>query len=347
MRNMKTQRTARNYFHILIGLALIGLLGITTIGIAKMDTWTRKTDMPTARWSLSTSAVNGKIYAIGGWPGGSNLSYALATVEEYAQKTDTWTKKADMPTARGGLSTSVVEGKIYAIGGWPGGGNLRYALSTVEEYAPKTDTWTKKADMPTARADFSTSTVNGKIYAIGGRTAGGITVSSVEEYNPKTDTWTKKSDMPSARAALSTSTVNGKIYAIGGTKVFSVVPAFSPVEEYDPVTDTWTEKTDMPTARAGLSTIGMNGKIYAIGGTAGPWSPGISSVEEYAPMTNKWIKKAEMPTARGYFSTSLANGKIYAIGGSTKCSYSCISIALSTIEEYDIGFVSRSRVSWR
>jgi len=28
--------------------------------------------------------------------------------------------------------------------------------------------WTEKADMPTARAAFTTSVVNGKIYAIGG-----------------------------------------------------------------------------------------------------------------------------------------------------------------------------------
>ena len=28
--------------------------------------------------------------------------------------------------------------------------------------------WTKKADMPTPRSDFSTSVVKGRIYAIGG-----------------------------------------------------------------------------------------------------------------------------------------------------------------------------------
>ena len=42
------------------------------------DTWTKRTDMPTARNYLSTGAVNGKIYAIGGTDGGY-----LSTVEEY------------------------------------------------------------------------------------------------------------------------------------------------------------------------------------------------------------------------------------------------------------------------
>ena len=135
-----------------------------------------------------------------------------------------------MPTARSGLSTSVVNGKIYAIGGQagkagPGGGPL---LSTVEVYDPATDTWKKKADMPTARGWFSTSVVNGKIYAIGGG-VGGLVFSTVEVYDPATDTWTRKADMLAPRGGLSTSVVNGKIYAIGGWPG----PAFTSNEEYD------------------------------------------------------------------------------------------------------------------
>jgi hypothetical protein len=42
------------------------------------DAWEPKADMPTKRWSHSASAVNGKIYAIGGWNG-----RFLSTVEAY------------------------------------------------------------------------------------------------------------------------------------------------------------------------------------------------------------------------------------------------------------------------
>jgi hypothetical protein len=45
-----------------------------------------------------------------------------------------WTKKADMPTGRGELSTCVVDGKIYAIGGSP---DFAVAIPTVEEYTPE------------------------------------------------------------------------------------------------------------------------------------------------------------------------------------------------------------------
>jgi len=53
----------------------------------------------------------------------------------------------------------------------------------VEEYDPAMDTWTRKADMPTARSALSTSAVNGKIYAIGGYVGGGTPLSTVEEYD--------------------------------------------------------------------------------------------------------------------------------------------------------------------
>jgi N-acetylneuraminic acid mutarotase len=244
------------------------------------DTWTTKADMPTQRTFLSTSVVNGKIYAIGGMTEAPPAAVpGLSTVEAYDPGTDTWTAKADMPTQRLGHSTSMVNGKIYAIGGlvqYPGPG-----LSTVEEYDPGTDTWTAKADMPTPRCFLSASVVNGKIYAIGGMTEapGGVPgLSTVEEYDPGRDTWTTKADMPTQRCFLSASVVNGKIYAIGGWGNHCL----STVEEYDPGTDTWANKSEMPTPGMGLSTSAVGGRVYAIGGTV-CWSDCASTVEAYDP----------------------------------------------------------------
>jgi RNA polymerase sigma factor (sigma-70 family) len=241
----------------------------------------------------------------------------------------TWTKKADMPIAISYLSTNVINGKIYAIGG---GADMNIS-STVEEYAPATDTWTTKSDMPTARVSLSTSGVNSKIYAIGGVKDFNalFLLSTVEEYAPATDTWTTKSDMPTARGWLSTSEVNGKIYAIGGSVGRPGFVGLDTVEEYDPATDRWTKRADMPTARYGLSTSVVNGKIYAIGGLFTPFIS-TSTVEEYDPTTDIWTKKANMPTARGHLSTSAVNGNIYAIGGMTG---SVGGPGLSTVEVYD------------
>ena len=86
-----------------------------------------------ARSVRSATCCGGCSANIGGDPG----SYVgLPTVEEYDPTTDTWTRKADMLTAREFLSVSVLGGRIYVIGG---GSNLYAAgLSSVDEYDPAT-----------------------------------------------------------------------------------------------------------------------------------------------------------------------------------------------------------------
>jgi N-acetylneuraminic acid mutarotase len=97
------------------------------------DTWTQKTDMPTARWNLAAVTVNGKIYAIGG----SDLpawDRELATMEIYDPVSDTWTKGVDIPTPRLALAASAVDGRIYVIGGWAASPSFDKYLATVEEF---------------------------------------------------------------------------------------------------------------------------------------------------------------------------------------------------------------------
>jgi N-acetylneuraminic acid mutarotase len=181
------------------------------------DTWIQKTNVPRRILRFSTSVVDGKIYAIGGTDG---KGIVFSTVEEYDPARDTWTTKAPMPTARSGLSCSVVNGKIYAIGGQLEDERLATIFSTVEEYDPVTDTWTKKRDMPAPRANSSTSVVDDKIYCFGGSasvTMNGTHLSTVFQYDPATDTWTAKDDMPVRNGAMSTCTVDGRIYVIGGS----------------------------------------------------------------------------------------------------------------------------------
>ncbi len=304
----------------------------STESLATEETWNKKTDMPTATSLHSASVVNEKIYVIGGTDDLYGWSDYWSTVFEYDPQTDMWKRKADMPKGRARLSASVVDGKIYAIGGSP---HRDAEVPTVEMYDPATDTWTRKTDMPRARNWLSTSTVDGKIYAIGGKIYPVETmVSTVEVYDPVTNTWTRKADMPTARGMHSASVVDGMIYVIGGV-TGAYGPWISTVEAYDPATDTWTRKANMPTARTTHSSSALNGKIYVIGG-ANDWGSCLSTVEVYEPATDTWTRGLNIPTARGCHSTSMVNGKIYAIGGTLNPS---TWAPISTVEVYDPGLI--------
>jgi len=234
-----------------------------------------------------------------------------------------WTTKAPMPTGKAMFSASVVDGKIYVIGG------ARYAniggpyLSTVEMYDPATDTWTAKAPMSTTRFAHCSAVVNGIIYVFGGDN--NVTV---EAYDPATDIWTTKSNMSSDRGAHRAVSVNGKIYVIGGAMPPNYL-ALKIVEEYDPATDTWTKKADMPIGKWSFATSVVDGKIYVIGGQShgDSWS---STVHAYNPATDTWTQKTNMPTGRTHLSACAVNGIIFVIGGGTTS-----SVSLSTVEAYD------------
>jgi len=97
------------------------------------NTWTSKTSMSTSRHQVSVTAVNGKIYVIGGWTG--SLGSVLNINEEYDPNDDSWTTVTPMPTAR--LATgAVANGKIYLIGGFCP--SAQYGTDVNEEYTPVT-----------------------------------------------------------------------------------------------------------------------------------------------------------------------------------------------------------------
>ncbi len=234
--------------------------------------------MPTARASLAVSAVNGKIYAIGGDSVQCNFDRVM--VEEYDPQTDSWSSKTDMPTARTGLTTSAVNGIIYAMGGLnTATGNI---VPIVEAYDPATDTWSAKSPMSIERAWFGSSVIDGKIYVFGG-TSNNEMLKTVEAYDPGTDTWTPMDDMPNLLGNYFVSTYSGFVYLFGGTQFVGGLPK-AESWQYDPVSDTLTSISQIPAARSAGCANEVNGKIYVIGGSnsAWPFQP-TSTVYEYTP----------------------------------------------------------------
>jgi RNA polymerase sigma factor (sigma-70 family) len=298
--------------------------------------WSKKADMPMAKCGVAACTIGNKIYVIGGLSVNGGIYTSVATVEEYDPKNDSWTKKADMPTPRDLFGFSVVNGKIYAIGGEKMvGQNLDWLQSAVEEYDPRIDKWTKKANMLTARFGASAVAVNGKIYVIGGGNSAAQAVPNVEEYDPKIDKWTKKTDMPTAKAGSAFAEINGKIYIFGGeTGGWCNGPVLSTVEEYDPVTDTWVEKSNMPSPLLCSSACIINNKVYIFGGeNPNKEMVPLSTVYKYDPVNDKWTTKPDMPVSKTILSTSSVNGKIYVIGGASLTNGGG-AVPLSSVEEY-------------
>ena len=76
----------------------------------------QKKRMPIPIDRMTTSVVNGQIYLIGGWDFPDDV---YATVFQYNPEGDIWTRKADMPTARGGHAAVVFEERSMSSGVQP------------------------------------------------------------------------------------------------------------------------------------------------------------------------------------------------------------------------------------
>ena len=286
---------------IIVFLALLA----PALSFSQESLWTQKADIPTARWHLSSVAVNDKIYAIGGVNGyNSNEEYDPATIK--------WTVKKSMPTGRAFIGTGVVDGKIYVIGG-----SILFgaALNTVEMYDPADNSWTSKASLPTGRHGVGSCAIDGRIYVIGGSISTSSALTAVELYDPLTDEWTVDlADMPTARWEPECAAVNGKIYVIGGFPSPSSGASSDAVEMYDPVANEWTIKASLPERRGGGTVVYVNGLIYYFGGSPSHGGP-QNNVFAYDPASDEWTILPDMPFAWFLMTASSIDGKVYLMAG--------------------------------
>jgi N-acetylneuraminic acid mutarotase len=297
---------------------LVALPIIETVRAAE-DYWTTLTEMPTARSGLGVAVVDGKIYAIGGSDGNSQLG----TNEMYDPATNTWVSKQPMPTARGRFGITVFENKIYVMGG----ADVNGFTDANEVYDPATDTWEIKASMPAGgRAELAVNAVNGKIYAIGGFFLGIFWLPSnlTEVYDPVTDTWTTNAEMPTAVYSCTSAVVDNKVYLIENGRSVTI-PCLNQI--YDTETDTWNIGQPIPTRAVGAAAVATTGvyapkRIYLIGG-GDLFTYDITQI--YDPATDTWTTGTAMPTPRQRLGVAVLNDTLYAIGGYQIDSDACVS----------------------
>ena len=270
------------------------------------NTWKRLADMPTARTGSRAAVVDGKIYVLAGKMSKDDQAVNFKTwkvVEMYDPQTDTWVRKQGMFLRRASFGIGVVAGKIYAIGGNIHPGDRKpedpRRVNLVEAYDSATDTWAKRADMPTRRKSVKAAVIRDTIYAIGGSGwpqawDGGPFLGTIEVYQPRINRWTKRPDMPNPRTVFFSVVIDEKIYLVGDSTA-EVRPV--PIEVYDPTTERWHLIPAAPTVELPFGVASVNGKIYIFGGrtedleflpTVEVFDTGFRSVEARGKLPTRW-----------------------------------------------------------
>jgi N-acetylneuraminic acid mutarotase len=172
------------------------------------DKWSPIAGLLRPRGASSAIVLDGKIHLLGG-----RDVRSVEWHEIYDPATDKYqildgmrgsTGTQPFVGQRDHMGVAVVDGKIHAIAGRMDSYDFNTTLHAV--YDPKTDGWTFRAPLPTARSGVSAVYYRDRIVVFGGEATGKV-FGTNEAYDPKTDKWEALAPMKLPRHGLHGATV--------------------------------------------------------------------------------------------------------------------------------------------
>ncbi|XP_066444393.1 kelch-like protein 35 [Eleutherodactylus coqui] len=196
---------------------------------------------------------------------------------------NSWIKVAPLNKGRWRHKMSVLNGEIYAVGGFDG---LK-RMSTVERYNAFTNTWSPVTPMLEAVSSAAVVSCMNKLYVIGGAVEDYGNTDKVQCYDPEADTWTYKTPSPFSQRCINAVELDGLVYVVGGL--------LSTIFCYNPKTDAWSEVASLPAALESCGVTVCGGKMYILGGRDEN-GEGTENTFVFEPKTGK--VEAEPPLLR-------------------------------------------------
>lgn len=238
-----------------------------------------------------------------------------------------WDEVAKGPIVRHEAQGIVVDGKLYAMGGYTYDQASQYAPTRrVDVYDPATNTWKKLADMPNGLSHGGTTAIGRDIYIAGGYPlvgdGQGFSTDLVWRYNIDEDTWyaNELPKLPKPNGGGDLEAVGRKLHYFGGADASRQDTAEHWVLDLDNIAAGWVAKAPILRAVNHIGGVVLNGELYAVGGqmfqdNAAKFLPGPFA--RYDPVKDAWVKRADMPKGRSHMNASVFawQGKIWVLGG--------------------------------
>jgi N-acetylneuraminic acid mutarotase len=265
--------------------------------------WTDIAGYPGAIMDNTGAEINGLIYQVGGFDGGSILSSGNV----YDPSTDSWSSIADMGTTREKPAVAVINGLMYVTNGWDSVGTPNGILGI---YDPATDSWTTGAPNPNPMGGGSVGvSFDGKFYVIGGCDSGSCGFTNVGIYDPATDSWSSAANYPEPISWMACGEISGLIYCAGGTATGTTGNAYV----YDPGADSWSPVAPIPQDQWAMGYIVSDSKLYISGGVTDGFATITNEGFVYDPAADSWtaIENSNNVVYRGGSACGF-----YRIGGS-------------------------------
>lgn len=166
--------------------------------------------------------------------------------------------------------------------------------------------------------------LDGKIYAAGGMTYGGVRSAALQIYDPETNRWSRGADLPTALAntrSPSITGLRGSLYLFGGFSL-QTNRYVATMYRYDISSNQWSLVNTLEGfGRSGCGMAPVGDIIYIFSGVNDSGGEGRNPEKDvltYNTISNTGTLLREiMPTGRAYQGMAVVDGKIYLIAGDT------------------------------
>lgn len=231
------------------------------------DVWDPLPELPLGLHHTAVVPFDDRLWVIGGYTvAGDELFSPVDRVFSLGEGDDAWTEETSLPTPRGALAATVVDGQIVVAGGVDEEGNV---LATSLVFDPSERVWEDGPQMAVRREHFAMTTADGDVYAIAGRIGGiGNNHDTVEVLREGSDEWEQAPSLQHSRGGIGAASIEGMPCVAGGEEPAGTI---APVECL--VDGSWEAVAELAAPRHGLAVAAFVGRLHVIAG--GP-EPGLT-----------------------------------------------------------------------
>jgi len=224
-----------------------------------------------------------------------------------------WRVIGSAPTARQQVAATVLNGRIWVVGGLVGTEKAA-ATTRVESYDPAINSWSAAPPLPRALHHATAVAYRGELIVIGGWEPRGSNLTgftSGEVQALRDGKWVRLAPLNHPRAAAAAAVVDDKIVVTGGQADGKLVEE----TEFLPGGVKWREGADLPTPREHLAAVSDGRFVYAVGGRELSADRNTRALERYDAGDDRWTKLANMPVASGSLGAAILKGRLVVAGG--------------------------------
>ncbi len=310
--------------------------------------WVYAAPMQEARKNSSVTALDGKIYVLGGESvndktihTGRNVRSSGLVAKQHSSANDvslksfvaydtekkTWETLPDYPGTETGICKAAMfayNNEITVVGGQTDTSATGKMLNAVYAFNTETKQWQKKADMAEGRTNLAAAVSKDQLYTW---TKAGAT-DKAEVYNIKTDTW-ETAVMPDTSTVIDAVSVDSRVFVLreDGEKMFW--------QEYLPEDNIFEDagaECPFATSDKYRASVVISGKIYMVKETE------TKEVLVYDAYADEWSQISAMNLTKKD-SALVASGKdVYSIGGEMS-GYGVLDV----VEQYSVKVQSTTK----